>query len=90
MHVSRHCYARTRHSASTKVNSKEKKGKMTVSNRSYTNHQGGSDNGDVKDHVGCKGTELVWRRNGNYPIGFLRQQTRGRHRSVCGKQCLSF
>jgi len=74
MCVSRQCYARTRHSASTKVNSKEKKGKMTVSKAPHTSHQGGSGDVVVKDHVGSKGIELVWRRNGNYPIGFLRQK----------------
>jgi len=90
MQISRLWCARTRHSASTKVSSKEKKGKMTVSKAPHTNHQGGIGNGDVKDHAGCKRTELVWRRNGNYPVGFLRQQTRGRHRSVCRKKSLSF
>jgi hypothetical protein len=92
MPISRQCYARTRHYASTKVNFEEKKGKMTVSKAPHTNHQGESGNGDVKDHVGCKGIELVWRRNGNYPVGFLRQKkkTRGRHRTVFRKKCLSF
>lgn len=90
IYVSRQCYARTRPSASTKVTTKEKKGKMTILKAPHTNHQGGRGNGDVKDYVGCKGIELVWRINGNYPIGFLRQQTRGRYRSVCRKKCLSF
>jgi len=63
---------------------------MTVSKAPHTNHQEGSGNGGEKDHVSCEGTELHWRRNGNYPIDFLRQQTLGRQRSVCRKKCLSF
>lgn len=90
IYVSRQCYARKRHSASKNVTTKEKKGKMTILKAPHTNHQVGSGSGNVKDYVGCKGIELVWRINGNYPIGFLRQQTRGRYRSVGRKKCLSF